>query len=660
MQFPRLRKFLEAKPLSLFLLAIAGGIYYQGKQIWATFKNLESVIAERFVVEYVAMGTDPGFDSLQHHINEVLKPRNFSTSYFVRSVFTRKAELLIDSEPTRSHAQHHPLSITKPGGLPTYHKIYSFFNKLIFSGKGKSADEHGQRENPNEPTSEEKARPISSDRVHSFVCDQQPEWEYHFVRWYLPILLKRRANDERGGGKISIIGPRCTGAIREILHQASQHQIQTTNQYTQVYTACEGRWAPGISKPLRSMDTVEMEAADKKRLLDSVDLFVEEGRREFYGTVAIPYRTGYLLYGPPGTGKSSCAMGIAGRTRRDVYMISLLDKEMDDNRLLQLLHTIPEAAVILFEDVDSAGIGREAKVEDDLSGELQRGSDVAIDDEDHETERKLSGFEEQRSMVTYSGLLNAIDGPLATEIGHIIVMTTNCREKLDDALIRDGRCNIEVYFGHATQKMAEGMFIRIMKVSVNTYHPTGEAHTSPDAMEEAVTDAKMKKDFGNGKKKNAECHAVAANALTANQMLHDLAEQFAAKIPAETFTPAQLLNYLMKNIDGPKRAVDDFGAWEQRQYADRKQREAEKSRAAEKRVGQLEEWRERGALLRKERRKVTAPGQTKQRTQVSIYRRGGRSKRTRGGSGIVIAGDGHAASNYHDGSHGWGSDTAGW
>jgi hypothetical protein len=170
----------------LFILAIAGRIYYQGNQSWATLKNPESVIAERFVVEYVARGMDPGFDSLQHRINQVLKPHNFSTSYFVWSVFMKKAESLRDSHPTRSHAQHRFLSITKPGGLPVYHHIHSLFNKLASSGKVKSADEHENSESSNESTSKEKAPVTSSDRVHSLVCDQQPEWEYHFVRWYLP------------------------------------------------------------------------------------------------------------------------------------------------------------------------------------------------------------------------------------------------------------------------------------------------------------------------------------------------------------------------------------------------------------------------------------------------------------------------------------------
>lgn len=42
--------------------------------------------------------------------------------------------------------------------------------------------------------------------------------------------------------------------------------------------------------------------------------------------------------------------------------------------------------------------------------------------------------------VTFSGLLNALDGAAAQE-GRLLFMTTNHIEKLDSALIRPGRCD---------------------------------------------------------------------------------------------------------------------------------------------------------------------------------------------------------------------------
>ena len=52
-----------------------------------------------------------------------------------------------------------------------------------------------------------------------------------------------------------------------------------------------------------------------------------------------------------------------------------------------------------------------------------------------------------RGKVTFSGLLNAIDGILAQE-GRILVMTTNHLEKLDPALIRCVLTSMSVCFSH--------------------------------------------------------------------------------------------------------------------------------------------------------------------------------------------------------------------
>ena len=51
--------------------------------------------------------------------------------------------------------------------------------------------------------------------------------------------------------------------------------------------------------------------------------------------------------------------------------------------------------------------------------------------------------------ISFSGLLNALDGVGAQE-GRIIVLTTNHRAKLDAALIRPGRIDVEEELGLAT------------------------------------------------------------------------------------------------------------------------------------------------------------------------------------------------------------------
>jgi len=61
--------------------------------------------------------------------------------------------------------------------------------------------------------------------------------------------------------------------------------------------------------------------------------------------------------------------------------------------------------------------------------------------------------------VSFSGLLNALDGVAAQE-GRIVVLTTNHRERLDAALIRPGRIDVEVELGNATASQLAGLLLR--------------------------------------------------------------------------------------------------------------------------------------------------------------------------------------------------------
>ena len=65
----------------------------------------------------------------------------------------------------------------------------------------------------------------------------------------------------------------------------------------------------------------------------------------------------------------------------------------------------------------------------------------------------------ENSGITFSGLLNAIDGVGASE-GRIVFMTTNHIEKLDPALIRPGRIDVKMYLGNATSAQCKKLFMK--------------------------------------------------------------------------------------------------------------------------------------------------------------------------------------------------------
>jgi chaperone BCS1 len=62
-------------------------------------------------------------------------------------------------------------------------------------------------------------------------------------------------------------------------------------------------------------------------------------------------------------------------------------------------------------------------------------------------------------MVTFSGLLNALDGVAAAE-ERIIFMTTNHLSQLDPALIRPGRVDFKALFDNATEYQIRELFLR--------------------------------------------------------------------------------------------------------------------------------------------------------------------------------------------------------
>ncbi|WP_075632292.1 AAA family ATPase [Novacetimonas hansenii] len=174
----------------------------------------------------------------------------------------------------------------------------------------------------------------------------------------------------------------------------------------------------------RPLASVVMPMGVAEKLLTDATYFREGA--DWHVTRGIPWRRGYLLYGPPGTGKTSLVKVLAGELGLDVAVISLSSPKLDDGTLGRLFANAPSNSVLLLEDVDSAFCQRE--------------------------------HGEGASQVTFSGLLNAIDGVMSQE-GHLLFMTTNHIERLDPALIRPGRIDVRIEIGPVDEDMARRMFL---------------------------------------------------------------------------------------------------------------------------------------------------------------------------------------------------------
>lgn len=193
-----------------------------------------------------------------------------------------------------------------------------------------------------------------------------------------------------------------------------------------IYRACYSSWDEQMQRLPRPPESVVLKVGQMESLIDDAKMFLQ--RRDWYLERGLPYRRGYLLHGPPGTGKSSAVLAVASALRMDLALLSLSGSSLDDNELGQLLSQVPANAIVLIEDIDCAF-----------------------------HQRKESA--DKVSRLTFSGLLNALDGVAAGE-GRILFATTNHPEQLDPALIRPGRIDRKLEIGLADRDQLRRIFER--------------------------------------------------------------------------------------------------------------------------------------------------------------------------------------------------------
>ena len=85
-------------------------------------------------------------------------------------------------------------------------------------------------------------------------------------------------------------------------------QKEVTLVYVPTYKAQRSKGSPAwtcvqATKAKRSLDTVIMDKATKRRVLDLIEMWSE--RRQVYIDQGEPYRAGFLFEGPTGTGKQA-------------------------------------------------------------------------------------------------------------------------------------------------------------------------------------------------------------------------------------------------------------------------------------------------------------------------------------------------------------------
>jgi hypothetical protein len=247
---------------------------------------------------------------------------------------------------------------------------------------------------------------------------------------------------------------------------------------------------------------------------------------DWYQKKGIPYTFGLLIHGEPGCGKTSMCKVIANMTKRHIVNISLnpyttkrqLHNLFFDERI-QIekpggMHenlVIPiDKRVYIIEDIDCMSdvvIDRELKenkkidttkaiINDNSDDEdvfknyddddeysinpvlVQKAFNKQIKKEAKKEAKKEKGLssedifgekskidENLDDKLTLSFLLNLLDGVLETP-GRILIMTSNYPQKLDKALIRPGRVDINICF----KKCSEKVIIEMIKYFYDNFN----------------------------------------------------------------------------------------------------------------------------------------------------------------------------------------------
>jgi chaperone BCS1 len=386
---------------------------------------------------------------------------------------------------------------------------------------------------------------------------------------------------------------RTTAPIKDLIEEARELSLSKRTSRTMILRPTPkqqrghgNEWQAVSTRPSRSLDTVVLDDEQKTRCVSDINEFLKAAT--WYSNRGIPYRRGYLFWGAPGTGKTSLSFALAGLFGLEIYCLSLSEATLTEDDLIMLFTALPQRCIVLLEDIDCAGVSR------------PRPEGDKAQDESKEKEKKDKKKKKKKSSpstdvaeppnqlanaITISGLLNAIDG-VATAEGRVLIMTTNYPQKLDAALTRPGRIDLRIEFRLSSKQQIKELFLRMygLDEKEGTRQPTKLSQitakrsrpsngVTESLASEATAAASIKGKLSGLVTPGSEsCESkgllTPSGSSTPSEKdvrdeddLEHLATLFAAALPEETFSPAEIQGFLLMHKKGPLQAVQNVGSW---------------------------------------------------------------------------------------------------
>lgn len=169
---------------------------------------------------------------------------------------------------------------------------------------------------------------------------------------------------------------------------------------------------------VQTLDHIFLPTNVSNEIVELIDTFI--AMKERYYEFGITHKFTFLLEGKAGMGKSSIARSIANKYNRRLYMLNLGNREMKENDVIELFKNMKKDSILVLEDIDAFFSGRKT------------GTECATG-------------------ISFSTLINLLDGNFSANNGLITFITANHPEQLDKALVRQGRIDKVVHFGEMSK-----------------------------------------------------------------------------------------------------------------------------------------------------------------------------------------------------------------